>query len=60
VLAGDRLRCVAGPVFGTFEIRVVPDPAQDYVGTHHIEVQVIEVAQALQPGSPTPFPGGAP
>ena len=57
VLAGDRLECVQGPIFGTFEIRVVPDVAQDLVGGHHIEVQVIEVSQALKPGSPTPFPG---
>jgi hypothetical protein len=51
---------VAGPVFGTFEMRVIPDVAQDYVGAHHVEVQVIEVSQSLQPGSPTPFPGSAP
>lgn len=60
VMAGDRLECVAGPVFGTFEIRVVPDVAQDLIGGHHIEVQVIEVSQMLQPGSPTPFPGSPP
>lgn len=60
VLAGDRLVCQTGPINGTFEIRVVPDVAQDSVGAHHIEVQVIEVSQALQPGSVTPFPGSAP
>ena len=60
VLAGDRLECVAGPVYGTFEIRVVPDVAQDLTGAHHVEVQVIEVSQMLQPGSPTPFPGSPP
>jgi hypothetical protein len=60
VRAGDRLTCVAGPIFGTFEIRVIPDVAQDMVGAHHIEVQVVEVSQMLQPGSPTPFPGSAP
>lgn len=60
VLAGDRLECVAGPIFGTFDIRVIPDVAQDLVGGHHIEVQVIEVSQMLQPGSPTPFPGSPP
>jgi hypothetical protein len=57
VLAGDRLECVAGPIFGTFDIRVVPDVAQDMFGGHHIEVQVVEVSQMLKPGSPTPFPG---
>jgi hypothetical protein len=57
VLAGDRLQCVAGPIFGTFEIRPIPDVAQDMIGGHHVEVQVIEVSQMLKPGSPTPFPG---
>lgn len=57
VRAGDRLECVSGPIFGTFEIRVIPDVAQDLIGAHHIEVQVCEVSQMLQPGSPTPFPG---
>jgi hypothetical protein len=60
VRAGDRLECVAGPVYGTFEIRVIPDVAQDLIGGHHIEVQVIECSQMLQPGSPTPFPGSPP
>jgi hypothetical protein len=60
VLAGDRLQCVAGPIFGTFEIRVIPDVAQDMVGAHHVEVQVVEVSQMLTPGSPTPFPGSPP
>jgi len=60
VLAGDRLECVSGPIFGTFDIRVIPDVAQDLIGGHHIEVQVIEVSQMLQPGSPTPFPGSPP
>jgi hypothetical protein len=58
VQAADRLVMVAGPVTGTFDIRVVPDVAQDWVGAHHVEVQVIEVSQALKPGSYTPYPGG--
>lgn len=33
------------PIKGTFEIRVVPDEAIDYSDAHHIEVQVVEVAQ---------------
>ena len=63
VQAGDRLVCIqdpitrALPVFGTFEIRQVPDVAQDFIGGHHIETQVVEVSESLQPGSPTPFPG---
>jgi hypothetical protein len=60
VKAGDRLQCVLGPVYGIWEIRMIPDVEQDYLGAHHMEAQVIEVSQALQPGSITPFPGGAP
>jgi hypothetical protein len=56
VKAGDRLQCVQGPIFGTFEIRLIPDVAQSMIGAHHIEVQVTEVSQMLKPGtSPTPF-----
>lgn len=54
VLAGDRLVCVAGPVAGTWEVRVTPDSAQDFAGGHHAEVQVIEVNASV---SPAPFPG---
>lgn len=57
VRAGDQLVCVSGPIFGTWQIRVIPDVAQNYIGGHHIEVQVIEVSQALGAGSPMPFPG---
>jgi hypothetical protein len=60
VKSADRLQCVAGPVFGTFEIRLVPDVAQDLTGAHHIEVQVVETSQMLKQGSPMPFPGVAP
>jgi hypothetical protein len=57
VLAGDRLECASGPIFGTFEVRLIPDVAQDLIGAHHVETQVVEVSQMLKPGSPTPFPG---
>lgn len=57
VLAGDRINCIAGPVFGTFEIREIPYAASDFFGAHHIEVGIAEVAQSLAKGSPTPFPG---
>jgi hypothetical protein len=60
VKAGDRLEMVAGPIQGTFDIRVIPEVAQDFTGAHHVEIQVIEVSQALQPGSITPFPGSRP
>jgi hypothetical protein len=60
VRAGDRLEMTAGPHQGTFEIRVIPEVAQDFTGAHHVEIQVIEVSQAMTPGSVTPFPGSAP
>lgn len=60
VLAGDRLEAVSGPIYGTFEIRQIPDVAQDLTGAHHVEVQVTEVAQQLGKGTPTPFPGTGP
>ena len=60
ILAGDRLFCVSGPIRGTFEIRTVPDTAQDLLGSHHVEVQVLEVSHQVGPNTPTPFPGGAP
>jgi len=57
VKAGDRLLCMQGPIFGTFELRLIPDVAQNLFGAHHIECQVVEVSQMLKLGSPTPFPG---
>lgn len=60
ILAGDRLQLISGPITGTFDIRQVPDVAQQFTGAHHVEVQVIEVSQALQAGGQMPFPGGAP
>lgn len=47
IKAGDRVRTLSGPVTGTFEIRVIPEPAIDYRGAHHMEVQIVEVAQQL-------------
>jgi len=54
--AGDRLRCISGPVSGTFELRVVPDPAIGYSASHHLEAQIIEVSQQLAGR----FPGSVP
>lgn len=54
IKAGQRVRVIAGPVAGSvFEIRAVPDPAQGFTDTHHMEVQVVEVAQRLA----ATFPG---
>lgn len=60
--SGDRLRAIPNdvgliPQPGTFEIRVIPDPAQDYSAVHHLEIQIVEVAQAIADGA-RPFPGG--
>jgi hypothetical protein len=44
---GDRVTAVTGPILGTFEIKVIPDIAIGYSAGHHIEVQVVEVAQQL-------------
>lgn len=48
IRSGDRFRCIQGPIQGIFEIRVMPDPAQAYSLAHHMEVQIIEVAQNFQ------------
>ena len=57
--AGDRFQLVSGPIVGTFGVSQVPEIAQDYIGAAHAEFQVVEVSQALQPGSYTPFGGQA-
>jgi hypothetical protein len=54
ILAGDRIVMLSGPIQGTFEIRNIPDYAQDSSHAHHIEVQVIETNQTLD--GPTTFP----
>lgn len=60
VKAGDRFLCVSGPISGTWEMRNIPDQLQGYRGAAHCEAQVVEVAAQSGPGTPTPFPGGAP
>ena len=57
--AGDRYELISGPLVGTFEMRQVPEAAQDFLGAQHCENQVTETSQALQPGSYTPFGGNA-
>ena len=52
IKGGDRLVTIDNmfgkqPVQGTFEIRTVPDEAIDYSDRHHLEVQIIEVNQAI-------------
>lgn len=59
--AGDRIRAVPNdvgliPQPGVFEIRVIPDGAQAYSAIHHIEIQIVEVAQQM--AAPREFPGG--
>lgn len=53
IRAGDRIVTVPNdfglePVKGTFDLKVIPDIAQDYSGGHHIEVQVVETLNDLQ------------
>lgn len=60
IKANDRLVMVSGPITGTWQLNLIPEVAQDFLGAHHIETQVIEVSQALAPGSVTPFPGSRP
>ncbi len=50
IRAGMRLITVPNdqgkePIKGIFEIKVIPDVAQDFSDGHHIEVQVIETLQ---------------
>lgn len=41
--AGDRVKCLSGPIEGTFELRVIPEPAKDFIGIlDHAEVQIVE------------------
>ncbi len=54
--AGDRVRTLSGPVTGTFEIRAIPDPAVGFSASHHMEVQIVEVAQAVA----NAYPGASP
>lgn len=49
ILSGDRIRAIDGPISGTFELRAMPDPAAGWSAAHHMEVQIIEVAQSMQP-----------
>lgn len=48
VLSGDRIRPIDGPISGTFELRAMPDPVAGWSHAHHMEVQIIEVAQSMQ------------
>lgn len=49
IRSGDRFHCLSGPVSGTFEMRVNADPAINYSPVaHHMEVQIVEVAQKNQ------------
>lgn len=53
---GQIVRVISGPFLGiAFLLKMRPDEAQDFRGTHHIEVQVNEVAQAG-----FNYPSGAP
>lgn len=53
VKAGDRIRFKSGPITGTFELKAWPDPAVDFSSVHHLEVQIVEVAQSAAGGGPS-------
>lgn len=44
---GDRIRCVAGPITGTFSLDELPDQCGDFSGLHHLEFGIKEVAQQI-------------
>lgn len=46
VRGGNLIRIKEGPMTGTYELKSNPDPAVGYGSIHHLEVQVIEVAQS--------------
>lgn len=53
---GQIIRCLEGPYTGaSFLIKMRPDTAQAFSASHHIEVQVSEIAQAS-----VSYPSGAP
>lgn len=45
IKANQRIHILQGPFGGTFEIRAIPDVAVMGAIAHHMEVQVVEVAQ---------------
>lgn len=51
--AGQRIRFKSGPFTGTFELKAWPDPAADFSSVHHLEVQIVEVAQSAAGGGPS-------
>lgn len=51
--AGQRIRFKSGPYTGTFELKTWPDPAADLSAVHHLEVQIVEVAQSAAGGGPS-------
>lgn len=53
VKAGQRIRFKSGPFTGTFELKAWPDPAADFSSVHHLEVQIVEVAQSAAGGGPS-------
>jgi len=47
LLANDHLKVLSGPITGIFQLRIIPEPAQDIIGIAlHAEVQVVEVSIA--------------
>lgn len=43
IQAGDKIQTIAGPVEGTFSLRIKPEPAIDAIGViDHAEVEIVE------------------
>lgn len=60
IRSGDRIRCLDGPIQGTFELRVMPDPAVGFATAHHLEVQIVEVSNNMGPKLGNRVEGGLP
>lgn len=44
---GDRIQVTGGPIPGTFSVDQIPDYIGAYSGLDHLEIYIVEVAQAL-------------
>jgi hypothetical protein len=53
IRAGDYIQTISGPINGTFEIRITPEPALFINKIDHMECEIVEVAKQ----STNLFPG---
>lgn len=45
IRAGDYIQTISGPITGTFQIRVIPEPALFLNKVDHMQCEIIEVAK---------------